>query len=614
MGITLKRLQSVGPDLPPAEVIFHPKRYLIRGPSETGKSYIRDCLWYLLGGDKLPKRFPLSEGYQELSLRFESERNEYEVRRALAGGAAAVYSRSLSAENDQSFEPIDEDIGELLIKLSGAEGKQILRSQSEKGAVTGDDVRHWSLLSQTTILSEEPTAGDGFGVTKRVASFNLFLSGNDDAAIQLRKSTAEVERIKGQLSSAESAYVRIQAGLPKDAKRDDVAEALDRVDRVLSAMADQYEAMTVKLKQMRRDIADSVERLSKVINARDHSETMISRFELIEKKYTNDIARLSATDEGVAFFEALPSTPCPLCQTPVESQPDPADLQPNAPQQYRDAIAAEIEKMRMLKEGLSASLVRERLRFGTLTSSAEQIAAGLKELQHREALALNDVRIEFSADPKTLAIRRSELSSQLSIFDEMERLAAEIERLKKAKMRSRIQVDREGGTSGRDVADMALGFLSAWGLTDIQNISLDAEQCDLVLNDRPRLSYGAGRRALYLAALTIALMEHALDKGHPHLGTVVIDSPLKAYADPISQEAEQIPLATVTNKFYDWLASWDGKGQVIILENEALQPATSAVLDALEFSGLPGVGRPGFYPLRVIADETPGEGEASSAK
>lgn len=109
---------------------------------------------------------------------------------------------------------------------------QILRSQSDKGPVTGDDVRHWSLLSQTAILSEEPTSGSGFGVPKRIASFNLFLTGSDDTSIQLRKSTAEVERIKGQLTSAEDAYRRIQAGLPSDVVRADVSDALERVDAV----------------------------------------------------------------------------------------------------------------------------------------------------------------------------------------------------------------------------------------------------------------------------------------------------------------------------------------------------------------------------------------------
>lgn len=613
MGIVLTRLQALGTNLPNAEIDFHRKRFLIRGPSETGKSYIRDCLWYLLGGDKQPKRFPLAEGYQELRLRFEHDGEEYEIRRALTGGDAEVYSRQRNSDDEQNFDIQDDDVGELLVRLSGASGKQILRSQSQKGAVTGDDMRHWSLLSQTAILSEEPTAGDGFAITKRVASFNLFLSGTDDEAIKTRMTTAEVERIKGQLSSAEGAYKRIQAGLPKDTARADVKDALERVDQVLSAMADQHEGRAEKLRHLRRQIADAIETVSRLVNERNHSGVMIGRFELIGKKYTNDLERLGATDEGVAFFESLPITPCPLCHTPIENQLNPSDLNPDAPSRYREAITAEIIKIKALNDGLIPSLTRERERFATVTSSIQQETSKLNELQNREALVLRNTRIEFSADPKTLALQRSELSAFLAIFDEMDRLEAEIERLKKSKVRPRIQINRDGGTNGRKVADTAKAILHSWGLSDVQNISLDAEACDLVLNDRPRLSYGAGRRALYLAALTIALMEHALDKGHPHLGTVVIDSPLKAYADPKFLASENVSLSTVTDNFYKWLANWSGNGQIIVLENEEIQPTAASMLNALEFTGTPSIGREGFYPWRNVAEYKDADGESDDA-
>jgi hypothetical protein len=614
VAIILKKLQSIGPDLPDSELEFHPKRYLIRGPSETGKSYIRDCLWYLLGGDKQPKSFPLSEGYQELRLRFVSGEEEYEIRRALKGGPPAVYLRLLAVSDEQAFNFLDQDVGELLVGLSGAGGKQILRSLSDRGPVTGDDVRHWSLLSQTAILSEEPTSGNGFGVPKRVASFNLFLSGTDDTAVQLRKSSAEVERIKGQLSSAEEALKRVQAGLPEDASRKEVADAMERVDDVLSAMTSQYEARASKLRELRKEIGETTDKLSAAENHRNHSGSMIGRFELLKKKYSNDLERLGATNEGVAFFEALPELPCPLCGTPTESQVDPHDLHLEAPNRYRTAIAAEAEKIRKLRHGLITALDRENARFSEAKDRVNDLLSQLGVLQNREAAVVNNVRIEFTSDPKSLAVRRSELSAQLAIHDEMERLVAEIERLKKSKVRPRVQVSRDGGTAGRAVADLSLHYLQAWGFTDIENIALDAEQCDLIINDRPRLSYGAGRRALYLTALTIALMENALSRGHPHLGAVVIDSPLKAYADPNSDEPRDVPLATVTDKFYAWLSEWAGLGQIIVLENEKIHPETATALKPLEFTGIADTGRAGFYPNRLsVRPSKDGDSAATDA-
>lgn len=605
MAIVLKRLKSVGPDREDAVLNFDEKRSLIRGPSDTGKSYIRDCLWYLLGGDKLPKKFPLAEGYQELQLRFDSDGFEYEVRRALIGGQPAVYYRATGSEEDLAFEPLEDDLGELLVERSGAAGKQIIRSQSERGAVTGDDVRHWSLWSQTAILSEEPTSGDGFATTKRAASFSLFLTGVDDAALTLRKKTKEVERIKGQLSSAEDALKRVQAGLPNEAKRNDVSDALDRVDEVLMAMSAQYDQRATKLRELRREITDASDGLARATNGRNHAKSMIGRFELLEQKYSNDLDRLGAANEGVAFFEELPPVPCPLCRTPTDAQTDPHELRPEAAARYRSAINAEAEKIRGLRTGLISALEGERRRLLSWQAAVDEFSDQLLALQNREALVMQGTRIEFSADPKQLAIRRSELSAQLAIFDEMERLEAEVARLKKQKVQPRIQVTRDGGTSGRAVADAARHYLELWGFTDIENIALDAEECDLVLNDRTRLSFGAGRRALYLSALVIALMEHALAEGHPHLGVVVIDSPLKAYADPDSNEEHEVPVATVTERFYSWLAGFCGRGQVIVLENERINAETAEALRPIEFTGKPDVGRSGFYPHRVIASSSP---------
>lgn len=598
MGIVLTSLSVHGPDREVAEVIFHPKRRLIRGPSETGKSHIYDCLWYMLGGDDLPGTFPLTQGYQEYRLRFTAHGDEYEVRRGLSGGGAAIYWRALGNTKEQAFEHLDEDLGKLLVSLSGASGKQILRNHSKRGAVTGDDLRHWSLWSQTDIPAKQPSVGAGHAASKREASFHLFLTGNDDSGIQLRKSQTEAERARGELQAAEAALARIRTLMPADLKREEVEEALERVDITLSAMTSQYDARASVLKDLRIRIADTLDDLRRVENDRNHAQSMIGRFELIDKKYANDLARLGGTSEGVAFFLELPTVDCPLCGTPAQYQVDPNDLRSGAPNRYRRAIAAEVEKIRVLRTGLLAALQHERGRYQVCKVEAQRLAGDLSELQNREAMVLQNTRVEFTADPKSLAVRRSELAAQLSNFDEMQHLAAEIDRLKKATVRKRITVTREGGTFGREVANRAKELLNAWGFSSIEHIALDDEACDLRIDDRPRLSYGAGVRGLYLSSLVVAFMEHALENGHPHLGVVVLDSPLKTYADPDSTEEHEVPPATVIDQFYAWLSAWTGRGQVIVLENEPIKPETAAALEPITFTRVRGKGRYGFYPLR----------------
>ena len=449
------------------------------------------------------------------------------------------------------------------------------------------------------MISENPTADAGYDVTQRVAAFNLFLTGNDDDAVQVRKSAQEVERIKGQLTSAEEALVRARAGISSQLTRKDVEDAFGRVDETLSAMNLQYQARSSQLKEIRARMVSGSEELNKVESLRLHSQSMVARFKLLDQKYQSDLQRLGAINEGVAVFESLPETDCPLCGTPVEQQLDPKQLRRGAPAKYRLAIAAEAGKVLALRAGLTNSLESESDRLDVLQKESRAIRIELDKLESLEERQLSGARVEFVADPKTMALRHSELSAQLSSFDEIQRLENEIERLKRSKVRPRFGITRDGGSAGAAVAGLARSFLNSWGFADVASVTVDALACDLVINGRPRLSYGAGKRSVFLAALALALLRHSMSFNSPHLGLVVLDSPLKAYADPSEAASQEVSIGTVTERFYSWLSTWETPGQIVVLENEEIEDDTAILIDPVQFSGRNNVGRAGFYPVSL---------------
>ena len=68
----------------------------------------------------------------------------------------------------------------------------------------------------------------------------------------------------------------------------------------------------------------------------------------------------------------------------------------------------------------------------------------------------------------------------------------------------------------------------------------DKETTDFVIDGKPRGSRGKGLRAITHAAVTIALLEYCLENDLPHLGFVVLDSPLLAYFKPEGDEDRQL--------------------------------------------------------------------------
>ena len=597
MTVKLVSLIATGPDKPEARVNFRDPAMLVRGASDTGKSYIRDCLWYLLGGDKLPKKIPEASGYDLLTLELEVDDGRYEVRRAHAGGDSSLIKLSAGEDGKLARDVLEEDIGDFLVRHAGAAGKQLLRSRSKRGVVTGGDLRHWFLLSQPTMISEDATAGPVANATQRIAAFHMFLTGTDDSAIELVKTSKELDRLAGQILGVEEALRRVRADLPNDQTKDDVADALERVDVALSAMTSHYEARASSLKSVRDDILAKSTELQAAERERNHCLSMIERFDLLDAKYKSDSERLGATWEGVAMFQALEEVPCPLCGTSAEAQVDPRQLRQGTQDGYRKALKAELDKIVVLRQGLAVALAREHDRATRMRQTVGTLRAEFSGLEATEKARVNETRYEFSGDPKSLAVRRSALSEQLAKFDEEAQLVAEHTRLTNAKKQKKIPLSRNVGAAATDVAAHAKRYLHAWGFTGIQSVLLDADACDLVLDGRARLDFGAGKRSIFLAALTIAVMEHAVGEEYPHLGFVVIDSPLKSYADPKSKEQRDVAVSTVTDRFYAWLAKWQGPGQLVILENQEIKDDSKAVLEPLEFVGDGDEdGRRGFYP------------------
>jgi hypothetical protein len=214
MTVTLEKLVAKGIDRIDAVIEFKPLGNLVRGPSDTGKSHIRDCLWYLLGGEKAPKAIPENRGYDTLLLQLRSnDGGNYTIRRGLDGGATAVYPSTI--EDLELTEALPDEIGTLLVSFAGAAGMLVLRSMSKRGPLTAGDLRHWFLVSQPAMISENSTIGTPTEQPQRRASFCVFLTGQDDKAVVLATTKDEKLKIKANILTIQNDLKRVNAELPE---------------------------------------------------------------------------------------------------------------------------------------------------------------------------------------------------------------------------------------------------------------------------------------------------------------------------------------------------------------------------------------------------------------
>ncbi|MCF5167568.1 AAA family ATPase [Pseudomonas congelans] len=62
-----------GPDLPDAAVYFTKGANVVQGGSDTGKSYIVQCIKFALGSSKPPKQLQVSKGYTTVKVKFDND-------------------------------------------------------------------------------------------------------------------------------------------------------------------------------------------------------------------------------------------------------------------------------------------------------------------------------------------------------------------------------------------------------------------------------------------------------------------------------------------------------------------------------------------------------------
>lgn len=599
MGIRLLRLLASGPDRENAIIKFSEKSTLIYGPSDTGKSHIFKVLNYLLGSDSVPDvDLTEGEGYNFFFLEVgNTVTNEtYTIVRGVGGGES-VHTGSFDNHTQENL--VEIGAGELLKKLAGVQKNIIYRKAGMTGAVTAGSLRHWCLLSETKIGQDRRVIGDPTDQTTNAATVSLLLTGNDDTGIQSGVSKDAKERAKGGKDAVEVTIKRLNADIPEGATLIESRESLMRVDRVLNEMTELHNLRSSKLRGARASIAAASNHLRNVEKHLALRGEMLGRFELLDDKYKNDLSRLVAVDEGIAFLDLLDDVPCPLCGTPLIPINEIDHVHLKTSDAQRRALAAEARKIQKLQSELALTIEVERSNVHDLSEQRDSYLTILENLEKEEEAQIQIAGLEFEYSPVELAEQRSILYKQISAFEEIDRLKAEAERFAELSKAKAAAISRAFGDNATKLSDRVLILLRAWGFEHIKSIAFDVKIYDISIDGRRRLSFGMGTRSVFMTAFAVAIMEHSLSIGAPHPGILVIDSPLKTYYEKEKKNDDpSVAPETVKERFYKWLSNWDGAGQIIILENKIPSQSTRAV-DWIEFTDDSDMGRQGFYLNRT---------------
>ncbi len=602
----ITRLALTGLGVPNAEVRFRNGLNVIVGPSNTGKTFIAQCIDFALGAGTRPNEIPQAASYDsvELDLLMRDSRSEVTLKRSLLGGHILVGmnglpDRILLAKHRAGKK---NSLSHFLLAACGLAGKRLRRNgRGQTRDLSFRDLSKLILVDEESVISEESPifSGQRIDRTTEISVFRLLLTGVDDSSIVeaddprvvggRKDGKAEVIELLLDQAHEQIAELNIEGDLDSLRKRfERLQESIDIDSRDLAA---EREAIT-PLEERRRTILVG---LRQTQSRMDVLSQLQNRFVLLKQQYSSDLRRLEAISETASQLQQMKEERCPVCGALAEHHEQQHKLVEAAPSDVSAACVAEASKVRALEADLQATLADNADEIGSLS---EEIAAKQSELESVGTEIQDRVRWRIEGALQRFGDHQAELSSYryaLELNEQVERLKSILVDVEDAPSAQYVTVGQTGiGTDEaepftKEVEDL----LRSWHFPYLDRVTFSERDQDVVISGQRRGSHGKGVRAITHAAFTLGLLKYCLNRSMPHPGFAVIDSPLVVYREPDITE-EGFPLG-VKDAFYTSLAHAVGESQVIVLENDG--PTDDVHIDAAitRFTGT-NEGRFGFIP------------------
>ena len=604
-GFALKQLSLTGPGVPKAEVTFEQGLNVVVGPSDTGKTFIAQCIDFMLGASTPPKSIPEVDGYDTAHLELETAIGETLVlQRSLSGGAFLLSRGDETHPLKEAHEAENEEtVSHLFLSLTGFTGQKV-RTNARGGTrtVSFRDIAHLIVVGEEDVITERSPilSGQYTSKTAETSVFRLLLTGHDDSSlieqdepkVAKGKQEGKKELLEDLLGKNEREIDELG---PEDITPESIDGTIGEAEAAIEELNGSLTAERASAATLELERKSAWQALRQVESRAAVSVELQHRFELLQKQYASDLRRLEAIGEAGVRLAQMTEERCPVCGAVAEHHDEQHRLAYAQPEDVAAACGAEGEKLQLLVRDLSVTISSNTQELAELEAKAESYRAQLQaaqrtlreEMQPRVAALVDRLREadQHRGRLESLAVlyrRRGELSSML---EEAEKPIPRPAKLPSASV---------GTDEAEQFSQAAEELLRTWNFPGLDRVTFSEDDQDLVISGRKRSSHGKGVRALTHAAFSLALLRYCRANERPHPGLVLVDSPLVVYREPDSSEAGEE--FKVKDAFYRGVAADFGSAQVIVLENEA-PPADLTDANIVSFTGADH-GRSGFLPRR----------------
>lgn len=611
LPLKLIHLTFIGLGVDPASVEFGPAMTLVRGPSDTGKSFIVDSLDFMLGANAL-KEIPESEKYSTVLLGLQMPNGELvTLARSVKGGSFNLHlgdirqgplpalGKTLTAKHNAASET---NISRYLLNAIGLDGRRVRKNiRNATDSLSFRNVANLCVVDETRMQAATAPAQTGNYVTKtkEASVLKMFLQDADDSDLIEVESTSERAKLSGAKIDVVDRLLReLEARLADAPEASELRAQLGRLSRAIEAQSGSISSLVNSRNQMSSGLREQQNRLSDVRSEWAESGVLRSRFDILLQKYESDIARLATIREAGNLLGYFTAGVCAFCGAEPEHQHNNTDCEGDT-NSFGSSIDEQVRRTRALADDLQAAMsdldqrrIELRREASASAEHSRRLASELAAVE--QTLASNNVVFRDVVDKRASVERALTLYDQIESLEKMKLIVVDEATAETAAVAASLSLRAQ-----REFSNELVERLRAWGFPNPSQVRYDASVQDIVAGDQLRSAHGKGVRAILHGAFTVGLAKYCVDREMPHPGFVVLDSPLVTYRPPDQAEMEESeegqPPEDVVAAFYRDLQE-QNTGQVIVMENTDPPKSLDERTVDIVFTASDH-GRYGFFPL-----------------
>lgn len=603
----ITKLRLEGNSLAPAEIELRAGLNVITGPTNTGKSYIFECINYMLGSSKKLRNIVEARQYQRIFLEIKNQAVFYTLESDLDCGSFKLYEQQIKDINHNTTYKIlkrkhDQDskdtISAFLLSLNNL-GNKVIR-QNANGKTRGlsyrDIIRYLMIDEERIITKDSLIVSPHYSSnTEEISTLKLIVTGHDDSNIISGISEKEIIHSKGKLDLLADLISRLKVSINENELRIDVQAKMDELNSQLVLLQKRHKELSLLVDDLYKERNEKAIFLATAELKLKAFFELLSRSDILERQYISDKERLNATIESGYLLLASSKKEkriCPFCKNKLEE-----DISDNKIIPIIESCKSEFHKICLLLEELDESkkiIADEKkaleVEISAFKNAIVKINSNIENFFGDEMRKIIDKINKLNDEKEQILVLRSK-NKQIELYLRMqEDIKGPISQSRKGKFSTDLTT-----ASTKKLSDCILNILKRSQYPDIANVAYSEKKKDFVLSGEDRGLSGKGLRAITYSAFIIALQELISNLDYS-LGVPILDSPLVTYRKPIA-EGEEISI-DIAMAFYKYLAEDKYVTQMIILENEEPPVEIRNRINYIIFTGNEH-GRKGFIPVHV---------------